>query len=230
MLCKLNPSHIITQAQCDVCAVSLVDVETAISGIPTFQPKIISLGATTIAAIWDEILVLASELCVAESGVQLVADLSSRLRQIQSLTNAVSARPRVAVIEWVTPLMAAGNWTPELVQIAGGDNLFGATGQHSPGIHYHDLADKDPDVLLIAPCGYDLDRTTHDLELLKRKPEWNQLRAVYNDQVFIADGNQFFNRPGPRLVESAEILTEILHPQLFNFGHEGLSWKRHRPS
>lgn len=230
ILSRLKPSHIITQAQCDVCAVNLVNVESAISEVPSFSPEIISLGATTLTGIWNEVLLLATALGAAESGVELVTNLEERLARIESLTKTVPVRPRVAVIEWATPLMAAGNWTPELIQIAGGDNLFGSPGQHSPWIDYHNLTDKDPDVILIAPCGYDLDRTARDIGLLEKKPEWNQLRAVHNDQVFIADGNQFFNRPGPRLVESVEILAEILHPQLFEFGHEGFGWKRYRPS
>lgn len=229
-LSRLNPSHIITQAQCDVCAVSLVKLETAISKIPAFSPEIISLGATTLTGVWNEITVLASALSAAESGLQLVANLGKRLTRIKSLTETLRVRPRIAVIEWVTPLMAAGNWTPELVQIAGGDNLLGSSGQHSSWINYRDLADKDPDVILIAPCGYDLERATRDIDLLKENPEWNHLRAVHNAQVFIADGNQFFNRPGPRLVESVEILAEILHPQVFKFGHEGFGWKLHQPS
>jgi len=112
--------------------------------------------------------------------------------------------------------------------MAGGVNLFGEIGRHSPWIAWEEVVDKDPDVLLIAPCGFDLARTRREMSRLVRRPEWSQLRAVRTDRVILADGNQFFNRPGPRLVESLEILAEALHPTVFHFGHEGRGWERWR--
>ncbi|MBI3877177.1 MAG: ABC transporter substrate-binding protein, partial [Verrucomicrobia bacterium] len=115
-------------------------------------------------------------------------------------------RPAVACIEWFDPLMAAGNWVPELVEFAGGKNLFGEPGRHSPWMKWEELAARDPDVLVLMPCGFDLARTRRELPALTTKPEWPKLRAVKSGRVFLADGSQFFNRPGPRLVESLEIL------------------------
>jgi iron complex transport system substrate-binding protein len=132
----------------------------------------------------------------------------------------------VACIEWIDPLMAAGNWSPELVEMAGGVNLFGEAGKHSPWMSWEALVAADPDVIFISPCGFDIARTTEETDLLTGKPEWRELKAVKEDRVFVADGNQYFNRPGPRLVESLEILAELLHPELFNFGHEGKGWVR----
>src|SRR5262249_8925753 len=134
--------------------------------------------------------------------------------------------PRVACIEWVEPLMAIGNWMPELVEMAGGVNLFGEAGKHSPWMTWEELAAKDPDVIVVMPCGFDIARTRRDMPVLTDKPEGPRLKAVRGGCVFLADGNQFFNRPGPRLVESLEILAGLLHPSAFRFGHEGTGWER----
>jgi iron complex transport system substrate-binding protein len=122
--------------------------------------------------------------------------------------------------------MAAGNWMPELVEMAGGTNLFGEAGKHSPWMTWEEFVEKDPDVILVTPCGFDIPRTLQEMGLLGGRPEWASLRAVRAGRVFVADGNQFFNRPGPRVVESLEIMSEILHPELFNFGHEQKGWVR----
>ena len=122
--------------------------------------------------------------------------------------------------------MAAGNWMPELVAMAGGRNLFGDPGQHSPTMKFDRLMADDPDVIILMPCGFDMDRTAAELEVLAGQPEWSRLKAVRRQQVYVADGNQYFNRPGPRIAESLEILAEILHPQIFHFGHEGSGWRR----
>jgi iron complex transport system substrate-binding protein len=122
--------------------------------------------------------------------------------------------------------MAAGNWMPELVEMAGGVNLFGITGKHAPWMSWEQLCEADPDVIVLLPCGFDIARTRRDLPLLANRPDWPHLRAVRAGRVFLADGNQYFNRPGPRLVESLEILAELLHPKWFSFGHEGTGWQR----
>ena len=122
------------------------------------------------------------------------------------------------------PLMAAGNWMPELVEIAGGVNLFGVAGPHSPYLSWSDFCAADPDVILLLPCGWDIERTRQDLPVFTQRPEWSRLKAVAASRVYLLDGNQFFNRPGPRLVESLEILAELLHPDHFHFGHQGKGW------
>ena len=145
---------------------------------------------------------------------------------IAEQAQALPSRPTVACIEWIDPLMAAGNWMPELVEMAGGVNLFGEAGKHSPWMTWEQLVARDPDVILVLPCGFDIARSRRDLPVLTGRPEWPRLRAVRDGRVFLADGNQYFNRPGPRLVESLEILAELLHPEAFRFGHEGTGWQR----
>jgi iron complex transport system substrate-binding protein len=126
--------------------------------------------------------------------------------------------------------MTGGNWMPELVALAGGENLFGTAGKHSPLQSWASVVAADPEVLFICPCGFDIPRTQAEMHLLQDKKEWPTLRAVRHDRVYIADGNQLFNRPGPRLVESLEVLAEVLHPELFHFGHKPRFWVRAEPS
>ena len=136
-------------------------------------------------------------------------------------------RPRGAMIEWIDPLMAGGNWMPELVEMAGAENLFGAKGQSSPWLDWDQVVVADPDVVLVHPCGFDIARTLQEMPLLERRPGWRELKAVQHGRIFVADGNQYFNRPGPRIVESLEILAEIFHPELFTSGYEGRGWTRY---
>src|SRR5262249_40236185 len=123
-------------------------------------------------------------------------------------------------------LMSAGNWMPELVEMAGGRMLFGEAGRHSPRLAWEEFCRADPEVIFVIPCGWDIAKAREEMPALTRKPEWANLRAVQPGQLYLADGNQYFNRPGPRLVESLEILAEVLHPELFRFGHEGTGWQR----
>jgi iron complex transport system substrate-binding protein len=122
--------------------------------------------------------------------------------------------------------MAAGNWMPELVEMAGGVNLFGEAGKHAPWLAWEALCAKDPDAIVVLPCGWDIAKARQEMPLLANKPEWPRLKAVRGGRVYLMDGNQFFNRPGPRLAESLEILAEALHPAAFAFGHEGTGWQR----
>jgi iron complex transport system substrate-binding protein len=155
----------------------------------------------------------------------LVNQLQERMAAIAEKAGALAEKPTVVYIEWIDPLMAGGNWMPELIELAGGVNLFGEAGKHSPWMMWEELVAKDPEVIFIAPCGFDIERTRQEMPALTRKPEWSKLRAVRHRRVYLADGNQYFNRPGPRLVESLEILAEVLHPSIFHFGHEGRGWQ-----
>ncbi len=223
---ELKPTHIVTQAQCEVCAVSLGDVERAVAEITGFDATIISVQPNCLADFWQDICRVASGLGSTEAGVSLVAKLQARMQEIESQTRALRSRPTVACIEWAEPLMAAGNWMPELVYMAGGLDVLGTAGKHSPWIEFEDLAANDPQVILVSPCGFDLSRTRQDMPILASHPGWRDLQAVRTGRVYLADGNQYFHRPGPRLAESLEILAEILHPDRFHFGHEGAAWKR----
>lgn len=223
---RLRPDVILTQAQCEVCAVSLRDVEQVVCQWVDCQPRVVSLVPNALADVWADIHRVADALGVTGRGAALVESLQRRMAAIADKARSLSQRPTIACVEWIDPLMSAGNWMPELVEMAGGTPLFGSAGQHAPTLAWQRLVEADPDIILIMPCGWDIARSRQDLPVLTGKLEWLHIRAVQRRQVYLGDGNQFFNRPGPRLVESLEILAEILHPEVFSFGHEGAGWQR----
>jgi iron complex transport system substrate-binding protein len=227
LLEELQPTHIITQSQCEVCAVSLKDVELAVCEFTSSQPLIVSLEPNSLDDVWADIRRVGEALGAAERAEQLIDELESRMDNIVQRTHWLDTNPTVAYIEWIEPLMAGGNWMPELVGMAGGVNLFGETGKHSPWMTWAELIEKDPDIIFVSPCGFDIERTLQEMHLLSSKPEWKDLKAVVAGRVFVADGNQYFNRPGPRLIDSLEILAEIIHPNVFHLGHEGTGWVRY---
>jgi iron complex transport system substrate-binding protein len=222
-LAALRPDVIVTQDQCQVCAVSLADVEGALCELVGSRPRVVSLQPDCLADVWADIRRVAAALGAPARGDELVASMQARMAATAEAARPL-ARPRVAVIEWIDPLMAAGNWMPELVALAGGTNLFGEAGKHSPWMTFDALVAADPDVIFVSPCGFDLARTRADMPALAERPGWRDLAAVRAGRVFLADGNQYFNRPGPRLVDSLEILAEVLHPSLGG-GRPG--WERY---
>lgn len=225
LLEQLAPDVVITQTQCEVCAVSFAEVERVVCDQLHSSASIVALEPNFLADVYDDIRRVADAVGMPERGASLVAEMQTRMCAIVDQTIDLP-RPRVATLEWIEPLMSAGNWIPELVEMAGGINLFGQAGVHSPWLRWHELLEADPDMLVILPCGYDIAKAREELMVLEQRPEWNALRAVQNNQVYVTDGNQYFNRPGPRLAESLEILAEIMHPDCLHFGHEGSGWER----
>jgi iron complex transport system substrate-binding protein len=221
----LQPDVIVTQTQCEVCAVSLGDVEQALAEWTGARPSVVSLQPNGLADVWEDIRRVAAALDAPQRADSLLVRLRRRIDAIAAAVPQQDRRPSVACIEWIEPLMAAGNWVPELVALAGGQNLFGIAGRHSPWMSWAELVAADPEIILVLPCGFDIARSRAEMPALTQRPEWRQLRAVRNSAVFLCDGNQYFNRPGPRLVESLEILGEILHPRRFDFGHRGRGWE-----
>jgi iron complex transport system substrate-binding protein len=223
---ELQPTHILTQAQCEVCAVSLGDVELAVDQLTHSQPRIISLQPATLSDVWADIQRVADGLGV--DATSAIANLHQRLNACRALTANIPEgdRPTVACVEWIDPLMAAGNWIPELVSMAGGRSLFGEVGHHSPWLTWEALQAANPDVIVLMPCGFDLQRTQQEAISLAHNPQWSTLKAVQQRRVYATDGNQYFNRSGPRLVESLEVLAEILHPTACSFGYEGMGWEK----
>ncbi len=223
---RLQPTHIITQTQCEVCAVSLRDVERSVASRLASSPKVISLTPNSLTDVWDDIRRVAGALEIVEQGESTVASLQVRMCAVSDRVRRAGARPRVACIEWQEPLMAVGNWMPQLVEMAGGINLLGEPDKHSGYLPWTELVMADPDVIVISPCGFDLARTEQQMYWLTERPEWSRLRAVQNGRVYLADGNQYFNRPGPRLVETLQILAEILPPESFEPSFERTGWQK----
>ena len=186
------------------------------------RPQIVSTNPRSLADVWNDIHRVAKSLNVPERGEVLIAEMQRRIKEVSQRANGWGRQPTVACIEWLDPLIAPSNWMPELVELAGGVNLFGENGKHSPWITFDDLYRQDPDVIIAMPCGFDLKRTHQEMPALTAKPGWDALKAVRNGPAHIADGNAFFNRPDPRLVEALEMLAEAIQPGAFAFGHEGM--------
>lgn len=222
----LRPDVILTQTQCAICAVTPADLEDALCDWTGARPALISLEPDDLSEVWGDMLRVGEAVGASDRARAAVEDLQARLEAIRARAATAGRRPRVAAIEWIEPLMAGGNWMPELVRIAGGESLFAQPGVHSPWLAWETLVGADPEVIVILPCGFHLPQGLKDLALLRVRPEWRRLSAVRRGEVYVVDGQHFFNRPGPRLVESAEILAEILHPGLFDFGHAGRDWLR----
>jgi len=221
---ELKPDVILTQIQCEVCAVSEKDVEAAVCQLVDSRPKIVSLNTNSLEDLWGDIQKVADALNAQDRGRDLIQELKVRMNDVAARAKPLPNKPRVAFVEWIEPLMSCGNWMPTLIEMAGGINLFGEAGKHSPWMTWEQLLESQAEIIVVSPCGYDIPKTQEEMKALVQKPEWQTLPAVRNKKVFLADGNQFFNRPGPRLVESMEILAEIFHPESFRFGHEGIAW------
>lgn len=208
LLQQLSPDVIFTQTQCEVCAVSERDVARAVAQLTGLQPRIVALTPHRLNDVWEDVLRVGEALARQDLAHKLVQSYQQRLGQLAARCQAAAggARPRVAVLEWLDPLMGAGNWTPELVTYAGGEALFGEAGQHTPWLSWEELREADPDVLILAPCGFPLARTMQELPVLQHHPLWSELHAVQAGRVYAIDGNAYLNRSGPRLVESAGLL------------------------
>ncbi len=210
LLRALKPDVILTQSQCAVCAVTPADLADALGDWTGTAPLLLSLAPDNLDDVWGDFGRVGDATGTRPQADRAVAELQDRLRALQATSEARADHPSVAAIEWIEPLMAAGNWVPELVSMAGGQPLFASAGQHSPWLDWDDLFATDPDYIIAMPCGYQLAQTLADLAPLTDRPGWSDLTAVRSGRVFAADGHHFFNRPGPRLVESAEIIADIL--------------------
>ena len=223
---ELAPDVIITQDQCAVCAVSLKEVEAAVGDFMDRNVEIISLKPATLDDILADIQSVASVFGVQGRAELLVDEMRERINIIRHKLKFLENRPKVACIEWIQPLMVAGNWIPELVGIAGGKAVLAENGKHSPFVDFKQIVQEDPEIILVMPCGYSIRQTLTEINLLLELEGWSELNAVKNNRIYIADGNQYFNRSGPRIVDSIEILAEIINPKQFVFGYEGKGWIR----
>ena len=220
----LKPDIIITQSQCDVCAVNIKDVRIAIEQVIGISPEIISLSPTCLEDVWNDILnigIVLEKESIAEKVVKNIKNDISTISKNNKDKDPVS----VGCIEWTEPLMFAGNWVPEIVKIVGGKSLFGVAGKHSNWSKYEELYQNDPDKIIFMPCGYDMNRTKVELSNLTHDARWKSLKAVKRNEVYLTDGNQYFNRPGPRLLDSIKIMHDIINnTNVYNFKNYG--WRK----
>lgn len=221
---QLAPEVVITQDQCEVCAVSLADVELALDNYLDKKARIISLRPNSLGDIFNDIATIADALGVPQAGAELLELLNERVDIIKHKLKFADSKPTVACIEWLEPMMVSGNWVPGLVSIAGGTPVLAQDGKHSPYVSWDDIRLQNPEIIVVMPCGFSIERTLKEIDVLMQLPGFDDLKAVKNNQLYLADGNQYFNRPGPRIVDSIEILAEIIRPKQFAFGYEGEGW------
>jgi len=225
---QIRPDLILTEGPGGLRGATQSDVEQALARVRSagFHPKIISLSPVRMADLWQDIQTVADAIGVAERGRDLLLALKGRVVDVIQRTCLIKRRPAVVCLGWLDPLMAAGHWVPEMVDFAGGRNLFGQAGQPSTRLEWELLCQSDPDIIVLMPCGFDLARIRREAAELVERPEWRNLRAVKTGKVFLADANSYFSRPGPRLVDSLEILAEIVQPLLFRPSHNGNGWQK----
>jgi iron complex transport system substrate-binding protein len=220
---SLHPDLLITQEHCEVCAVTPGDVER--SGVCAVAAQQLALSASSLNDIFGSILSIAQAIGLEEKGKAVVRREQERLEKVRQEA-ARMARKTVVLLEWTDPLFAMGNWGPELVEIANGELLLGSKGQHSAAIPAEKLRDADPECLIVAPCGFNLERSLRERFLLEQQSWWPELQSVRKNNVAFADGNLFFNRSGMTVSQTAEIIAEILHGRPFGEKTEGLHWQR----
>jgi iron complex transport system substrate-binding protein len=214
-LALARPDVIVTQDLCDVCAVSLDDVRAAIARLGLEGVTIVNLHPTRLDDVWSDIERVGAALGRADEGRRVVTSLRARVAATHERASRAPARPTVLAVEWLDPVMIGGMWMPELIHLAGGVPLVTEPGEHAPTLALEALRALDPDVVLVKPCGFSLERTLGEIRVLTATLPWSEWRAVRDGRVYVADGNAYFNRPGPRIVESLEILAGCVHPEVF---------------
>ncbi|MEM9857025.1 MAG: cobalamin-binding protein [Bacteroidota bacterium] len=223
LLEELEPDFVVTQSQCEVCAVNMKEVEAAVCQLISSEPTIINLEPNSLQDVFDDIARVGEALDASKKATTIMYGIKDSFESIRKKT-AKAPKPKLATIEWLDPIMLAGNWVPELVEIAGGESVLSIKDEHSHYFSWEQIRDEKPDVIAVMPCGFNIERTMKEMHLLTTLPGWYDMDAVKNKRVYVTDGNQYFNRPGPRLKESAEILSEILHPELFAPHHLGTGY------
>jgi iron complex transport system substrate-binding protein len=210
---QLQPDLIVTQALCDVCAVAEEEVQAAACSLPG-RPRVLNLEPTTLTEVLDTMIQVGEAAGRPAEAGAVVADLRRRIDAVADRTTRLTHRPRVVLLEWIDPPFCCGHWSPELVRLAGGEEMLGRAGQRSRTVRWDEVTAAQPEVLVLACCGFSVERTRQDLPILQGYPGWSDLPCVRRGRVYLVDGSAYFSRPGPRLVDSLEILAHSLHPEL----------------
>ena len=224
LLKELNPDLILTQELCEVCAVSYSDVQKAVRLLQG-ERKILSLDPSSLSGILESIEEVGREGGVPNRADKLIQQAQQRIDRITSIAQAAQTRPRVLALEWLDPPFIGGHWVPEMVRLAGGSDDLGREGYPSYEISSEDIADYDPEVMVLMLCGFSLARNVEEMRQVTLPDGWRSLNAVRSGQVYAVDGSAYFSRPGPRIVDGLEILAEILHPNLFPRKKPSQSWR-----
>jgi iron complex transport system substrate-binding protein len=225
VLSDLEPDLIVTQSQCEVCAVDQETVHKAVREGVKSNPDILDLSAASYVGILNDIRTVGEGIGKSAHGEKLVQRIEYDRQWFREAVIGLN-EPTVAALEWIDPLMAGGNWIPEIIASVGGQSLFGVGGEHSPFMKGEELLEADPEKILVMPCGYDLRKTRSEMGALTSWDRWEELSAVRNGEVYLLEGNQYFNRPGPRIKDSMRILAEVLHPEQFEGRMKGTGWEK----
>ena len=220
LLKSLNPDFIVTQDLCDVCAVSFSQVEEACQEI--VGAKIISLRPQKLGDIWNDVQNVADQLGISQRGEEFREEVDSRVNAVKNRLNGKATHtPKVLTIEWLDPIYVGGMWLPEMIDITGGEVCIAECGKPAPVVDREVLEKISPEVVVVKPCGYKLEQTLKEMDLLKKQIPWQDWETKYNTRFYLVDGNSYFNRPGPRILDSLEILAHCTHPNLFpEFGEQ----------
>ncbi len=213
LLRRLAPDVIITQRLCDVCAVGYGTVTAFAATLPG-PPRVVNLEPQTLADVFGDVRRVADALGVPERADRLVAELEARVERVRARASGAAVR-RCVLLEWIDPPFRGGHWGPELVALAGAVDPVGRAGEDAAQVAWDVVRDAAPEVLVIACCGFDVARTERDLPILRAYAGFDELPAVRNRAVWIVDGSAYFSRPGPRLVDSLELLAPLVHPELY---------------
>lgn len=224
---RLAPDLIVTQALCDVCAVAEAEVKAAACSLPG-APRVLNLEPQRLDQVLAAIPLVAAAAGVLERAGPVVAALQARIDAVVERSRRVTQRPRVMVLEWIDPPFSSGHWTPELVEMAGGVEGLGRSGLPSETTPWEKILAWQPETLVVACCGYSVERTLEDMPILQSRPGWLDLPCVRNDRVYLVDGAAYFSRPGPRLVDSLEILAGAIHPEAGEFLVAGAKFPLYR--
>jgi iron complex transport system substrate-binding protein len=216
LLAELQPDLIVTQALCEVCAVSFDDVSAVAKRLPS-QPKVVSLDPSTMGEVMGDVRTLAQATDSKDAGVDLIRALADRLDRVKVAVHHEDVRPRLLALEWLDPPFIGGHWVPQMIELAGGEDAMGLPGERSRQVSWDELEASQPDIVVSMPCGYYAERAAH--EVMQQRERIARLGA---GQVFAVDAAAYFSRPGPRLVDGVELLAHILHPDAFDAPRERL--------
>src|SRR5262245_30174899 len=208
------PDVILTQGLCDVCAIDYNEVARTAETLAK-KPKIVSLTPNCLTDVLDDVTRVGEATGQPHRAERFVRELKQRISVVRERAAQSSARPRIACLEWFDPIYAAGHWVPEMIDLAGGHDVLGQKGKPSEKIQWKQVVEFSPDVIVLMPCGFDIQRTATEATTLEHLDGWHELPAVKTGKVFAVNGHAFFSRPGPRLVDGLEILAHIIHPEIF---------------
>jgi iron complex transport system substrate-binding protein len=214
LLRELEPDVIVTQQLCDVCAIDYASVVTIANSFPK-KPQIVNLSPSSLSDIFSDIRRVAEALGAVERSEMVIESLARRVDAVNVSASEAKSRPRCFLMEWIDPPFCAGHWSPELVELAGGVDPLGKKWMPSIRVSWEQISDAQPEIVVLACCGYDVERTKLDIPILRGNTLWESLPAVRDNKVYVVNGSAYFSRPGPRIVDSLEILAAIIHPEIF---------------